>query len=164
MTTHDDRWEPDEHLRFAAHLARLRQVPPETTGTAAAEASEAELVGRVLADPDRVMARSAVLRHLDRRAAELLPDPAFVGWSRELARAVAGDAFLLRRLREWSLVRAIALELPWQAEELLAASDWLQLTVATGADRPAARGALALLAEGGRTRRIRAAARAAHGR
>ncbi|MEU9399666.1 hypothetical protein [Streptomyces sp. NPDC048242] len=35
---------PDEHARFAAYLDKLRRV---------ADADEADLVGRILADPDR---------------------------------------------------------------------------------------------------------------
>ncbi|MFD8206879.1 hypothetical protein ACFV2S_10790 [Streptomyces sp. NPDC059695] len=58
----------DEHARFAAYLEELRQ---------AADSDEVDLVSGVLTDPDPTMARSAVLRHLDRRAAVLYPGPAY---------------------------------------------------------------------------------------
>lgn len=41
---------------------------------------EVDLVSRVLTDPDRTMAQSAVLRHLDRRAASLCLGPSYEGW------------------------------------------------------------------------------------
>ncbi|MFD5230458.1 hypothetical protein ACFWJ5_18390 [Streptomyces qaidamensis] len=147
MNAEDGPQEPAEHARFAAYLADLEQV---------ADADEIELVGRVLADPDRVMAQAAVVRHLDRRAAELCPDPVWEEWAAGMARAVADRPFLTRRLREWSLLRAVTLRLPWRADALLASSDWLQLKAATGSDPEA----LGVLTDRGRTKRIRRAARA----
>ncbi len=138
----DTTREPAEHARFAAYLAELERVT---------DTGEIELVGRVLADPDRVMAKAAVVRHLDRRAAELCLEPAWEGWAAAMARAMVPHPFLTRRLREWSLFRAIALRLPWHRDDLLASSDWLQLRIATGT----APEALGILAGSGRTKRIR---------
>lgn len=132
----------DEHVRFAAYLDLLGRV---------AESDEADVVGSVLADPDRTMSQSAVLRHLDRRAAGLCGGPAYEPWARTMTRAVAGRPFLARRLREWSLFRAVALGLPRRPEDLLAASDRLQLKAAAGT----CTAARAVLADGGRTKRIR---------
>ncbi|WP_405796629.1 hypothetical protein [Streptomyces sp. NBC_01506] len=70
MNLHDIPQNPDEHVRFAAYLDKLRQV---------ADANEVDLVSRVLTDPDQTMAQSAVLRHLDRRAADLYPNLAYEG-------------------------------------------------------------------------------------
>ncbi len=138
--------EPAEHVRFAGCLRALERVP---------EADESGLIEKVLADPDRTMARSAVLRHLDRRAAELCGDPAYASWAEEMARVTASVPFLVRRLAEWSLLRAIGTGHAWDREALLLASDWLQRKVADGVNPEA----VAALAEGGRTRRIRHAAR-----
>ncbi|MFF0559977.1 hypothetical protein [Streptomyces sp. NPDC004266] len=138
---------PDEHVRFAAYLDELRQV---------ADADEADLVRRVLTDPDPTMARSAVLRHLDRRAAVLYPGPAYEGWAQAMTRATTGHPFPAQRLREWSLFRAVTLELPWQPDDLLASSDRLQLMAAAGTNTEA----IGILAEAGRTKRIRNAAKA----
>ncbi|MEU3930700.1 hypothetical protein AB0E85_01360 [Streptomyces sp. NPDC029044] len=151
MNAEDRPREPAEHARFAAHLAELEQV---------GEAREMELVGGVLADPDRVMAEAAVVRHLDRRAAQLWPEPAWEEWAAAVGRVVTGRPFLVRRLQEWSLFRALALRLPWRTEDLLASSDWLQLKAAAGPS-PCA---LDVLAESGRTKRIRNAARTSRAR
>ncbi|MFE2537362.1 hypothetical protein [Streptomyces sp. NPDC059371] len=140
--------EPDEHIRFAAHLVRLEQ---------AVEADEADMVGHVLGDPDRTMAQSAVLRHVDRRAEDLHLGPAYEAWAQAMAQVVGGRPFLIRRLEEWSLLRAIRLGLPWLPDDLLVASNWLQLKTAATSGTAVGSGTAAfeVLAEGGRTRRIR---------
>lgn len=144
--TPDD--EPPEHLRYARYLEELEAV---------ADSGEFALVAAVLEDEDALMAESAVCRHLDRRAERALTDAAFADWSRGMAAVVADRAFLARRLGEWGLLRALALDEPWAAEELTGASDWFQRTVTT-APAVTSRDALGLLAARGRTRRIRNAA------
>ncbi|GHF67760.1 hypothetical protein GCM10018790_52170 [Kitasatospora xanthocidica] len=134
---------PDEHVRFARYRREFAEVAPEDA---------VALVRRVLGDPDRAMAGSAVCEHLDRRAAELLTDPGFPDWHRELAGVVAVDGFAARRLADWALARAMELDEPWEAEQLLSASNWLQLRTA---ERGSSAAALTVLAGGGRTRRIR---------
>ncbi|MFF5970128.1 hypothetical protein ACFY7C_01235 [Streptomyces sp. NPDC012769] len=146
--------EPAEHRRYAAYVTALDAFA-EAKG--ADEAGEAALVLAVLRDEDQVMAQSAVVRHVDRRAAEFLTDPRFPGWCQALSGAVAGRDFPTRRLREWSLLRAIALGEPWTPEELSAATDWCQRTAVDGRF-PVSPAALTLLAEHGRTRRVRNAA------
>lgn len=71
--------------------------------------------------------------------------------------AQVGRPFLARRLREWTLLRAIALDESWTAEDLTTASDWFQRT-ASVVLVVASPEALSLLAERGRTRRVRSAA------
>ncbi|WP_328752926.1 hypothetical protein OHT57_45965 [Streptomyces sp. NBC_00285] len=146
MNVHDILQNPDEHVRFAAYLDKLEHV---------AEATEIDLVSRVLTDADLTMAQSAVLRHLDRRAAALYPDPAYEGWAQAMTQATIDHPFLAQRLREWSLFRAIMLKLPWQPENLLASTNWLQLKTAVGTNTEA----IEILAEAGRTKRIRNTAR-----
>ncbi|MFJ9776375.1 hypothetical protein ACIRVF_34935 [Kitasatospora sp. NPDC101157] len=80
--------EPDEHARLAYYRREFAQTATEDA---------AELVARVLADPDRAMASGAVCEYLDRRAAELLTGPEFPAWRRELASAAAADDFAGRR-------------------------------------------------------------------
>ncbi|GAA2776077.1 hypothetical protein [Streptomyces showdoensis] len=143
----DPDWEPDEHVRFARYREVFDKVSDEDA---------AALVTRVLTDPDAGMANSAVCEYLDRRAAELLTDPGYPSWCRELTGPVAVDDFSARRLREWTLLRAMTLGDPWDAETLLVASNWLQLR---SAEESSAVTILATLAEGGRTRRIRNIAR-----
>ncbi|MFE6866133.1 hypothetical protein ACFVFS_06220 [Kitasatospora sp. NPDC057692] len=142
-TATDAEWDPDEHVRFARYRRAFDEVAP---------AEAAALVARVLTDPDRGMANSAVCEYLGRRAAELLADPGYPAWCREMTGAVAADDFSARRLTEWTLLRAMTLDEPWDTESLLAASNWLQLHSAEESSAPAV---LDVLAEGGRTRRIR---------
>ncbi|WP_030719796.1 hypothetical protein [Streptomyces sp. NRRL F-2580] len=140
--------EPPEHRRYAHYLELLESVP---------EAEEAGLLAAVLRDDCASMAESAVNRHLERRAARLLTDARFPDWARTTAAVIGDRAFLSRRLREWTLLRAIALDEPWTAEEVTDASDWFQRTavVAQTITSPAAP---TVLAERGRTRRVRNAA------
>ncbi|WP_405532757.1 hypothetical protein OG592_35800 [Streptomyces avidinii] len=140
---------PPEHWRYARHLEALAVAPDR-----GAEA-EVEEVAAVLRDPDRVMAESAVVTHLDRRAVQLLADEEFPAWAGGMAAALAGRPFPERRLREWSLLKAVTRDDPWSAEELTAASDWCQRTAVrllTSYE------ALSLLATAARTRRVRNAA------
>ncbi|WP_432190429.1 hypothetical protein [Streptomyces sp. Tue6028] len=146
MNVYDILQNPDEHARFAAYLDKLGHV---------ADANEVDLVRRVLTDPDQTMAQSAVLRHLDRRAAGLHAGPAYEGWVQAMTQATINHPFLAQRLREWSLFRAITLKLPWQPEDLLASSNWLQLKAAAGTNTEA----IEILAEAGRTKQIRNTAR-----
>ncbi|MCJ0874521.1 hypothetical protein [Streptomyces sp. AP-93] len=138
---------PSEHWRYTRHLESLAAV--------SGEPAEAEVVAAVLRDPDLVMAESAVVTHLDRRAVRLLADEAFPAWARAMGEALGGRHFAARRLREWTLLKAVTRGEPWSAAELLAASDWCQRTAARSlhADE-----ALRLLAAGARTRRVRNAA------
>ncbi|MFB7597061.1 hypothetical protein [Streptomyces sp. NPDC056160] len=147
MNVHDILRNPDEHARCAAYLDRLGHV---------ADPDEVALVSRVLTDPDQTMARAAVLRHLDRRAAGLYAGPAYEEWAQAMTEATIDHPFLVQRLREWSLLRAVTLKLPWQPDDLLASSNWLQLKTAAGTNTVA----IEVLAEAGRTKRIRNAARA----
>ncbi|MFE2549456.1 hypothetical protein ACFXGI_13035 [Streptomyces sp. NPDC059355] len=138
-----------EHWRYARHLDAL--------AAAALGAGEAEAVAAVLRDRDPVMAESAVVTHLDRRAAQLLADAGFPGWARAMGTAIGARPFPARRLREWILLKAIADGEPWSAAELTAASDWCQRTAAQSLSSYEA---LDQLAAAARTHRVRSAAAA----
>ncbi|MEU8756684.1 hypothetical protein AB0C88_40025 [Streptomyces chartreusis] len=143
MNHHDtSQPEPAEHRRFRAYLSALEQVT---------DADESGLVSKVLDAPDRTMAQSAVTRHLDRRATDLHHGPGYEPWAASMAQVVIGHPFLARRLQEWTLFRAITLSQSWSTDALLGSSDWLQLKAATAANTDA----VELLAERGRTKRIR---------
>ncbi len=137
-----------EHARYARYLRELAQ---------AAEPDEAALVAYVLRDEDAQMARSAVVQHFGRRAPGLLPQAGFPAWVARMTQAVGRDAFLTRRLRGWTLIRALVLSERWTADELVAADDWCQRTV-VDLRTPAPPEALAVLAAWGRTKRIRSEA------
>lgn len=109
----------------------------------------------VLRDPDPVMAQSAVVAELDRRAQQLLDDPAFTHWAQNIADALAGHDFLVGRLREWALLHTVASGGSWSAEAVVTVSDWCQRKAVEVVD---SRALLTMLAERGRTRRVRNAA------
>ncbi|WP_405691485.1 hypothetical protein [Streptomyces sp. NBC_00057] len=140
----DDRSAENEHQRFARYLHELAVVRDE---------DEADLVTRILRDSDTTMAQSAIVRHLDRHAAQLLADEGFTAWARAMAEISAEREFLARRLREWALLRSITLGEPWGLEEVTTGSDWFQRKAVETLPSPAV---LTLLAEAGRTRRVRA--------
>ncbi|MEU0041196.1 hypothetical protein [Streptomyces sp. NPDC006333] len=140
----DDRSAEDEHQRFARYLHELAVVREE---------DEAELVTRILRDPDRTMAQSAIVRHLDRRAAQLLTDDGFTSWAHAMAEVSAEREFLPYRLREWTLLRSITVGEPWSSEQVTTGSDWFQRMAVETVPSPVV---LTLLAESGRTRRVRA--------
>lgn len=139
---------PAEHLRFAAYLQALRQVPDD---------EELALVAEILRDPDATMAQSAVLRHLERRASTLIQRPDYIPWAQAMANVVAARPFLLQRLHEWSPFRTVTLGHPWSPDTLTQASNWLQLKIA---ESPGTAEAAVILAQAGRTKRIRNTARA----
>ncbi|GGR67383.1 hypothetical protein GCM10010269_02690 [Streptomyces humidus] len=163
------RGEPPEHARFAAYLEALARVPA---------AEETSLVRRVLTDEDATMARSAVVRHLDRTATEfpratVADDESWQAWTKVMKEAVeeavGEDAFLTTRLSEWTLLRALtapsgprartpptAAPVTATVAALGTASDWLQRRLVEAVD--ASPQALAFLAEHGRTKKVRAAA------
>lgn len=144
LTGADDRFTEDEHQRFARYLHELAVVREE---------DEADLVTRILRDSNTTMAQSAIVRHLDRHAAQLLTDEGFTAWARAMAEISAEREFLARRLREWTLLRSITVGEPWGSEEVTTGSDWFQRKAVETLPSPAV---LTLLAEAGRTRRVRA--------
>ncbi|MEU9137489.1 hypothetical protein AB0D33_16230 [Streptomyces sp. NPDC048404] len=143
VSADDPGWDPDEHVRFARYRRAFAEVAP---------ADAASLIARVLTDPDKGMANSAVCEYLDTRASELLTDPGYSAWLLEMTGPVEVDDFATRRLDEWTLLRAMTLNEPWDAENLLMASNWLQLRTA---ETSSVTSVLDVLAKSGRTRRIR---------
>ncbi len=137
-----------EHIRWAGYRKALADVP---------QAEETALLASVLTDPDQVIAEAAVSEHIERRATALLRAPGFVEWAARVAPVVDGHPFLSQRLQEWTLLRAITRTDPWSPAALLGASDYLQRLVTTHTNCPEA---LTLLAESGKTRRIRSTAKA----
>jgi hypothetical protein len=133
---------PSEHTRFQQYLRDLEQVPDH---------GELDLVGAVLRDPDQTMAVAAVLHHIDRRAASL-DDDRFTAWSAHMAEPVEGHDLLIQRLRDWAPLKPTNAGQPIDAVALADATDWLQRRVAETTTSSAA---LTILAQSGRTRRIR---------
>ncbi|GGT73574.1 hypothetical protein P6B95_00185 [Streptomyces atratus] len=134
----------DQHQRFARYLHEPAVVRVE---------DEADLVTRILRDSDTTMAQSAIVRRLDRRASQLLADEGFTAWTRAMAEISAERKFLARRLRVWALLRSITVGEPWGSEEVTTGSDRFQRKAVETLPSVAV---LTLLAEAGRTRRVRA--------
>jgi hypothetical protein len=131
-----------EHTRFQQHLHDLEQVPDH---------DELDLIAAVLRDPDQAMAVSAVLHHIDRRASGL-DDDQFAAWAARTAARVEGHDRLLRRVRDWTTLKEINAGQPIDGDALADATDWLQRTLA---EMTTSSAALTILAESGRTRRVR---------
>ncbi|BDT91330.1 MULTISPECIES: hypothetical protein [Nocardia] len=146
MSDLDPAFDDDEHQRYARYRQELSRVLPE---------SESDMVRVVLGDPDTAMAEAAVVGHLDRRATELLTAPAFPEWAHTIGQVIGEREFVVRRLREWALLRSIRTGEEWTADQVCGASDWFQRKAVDLTTSPAV---LALLADKGRTRRVRAAA------
>ncbi|MEU7554169.1 hypothetical protein AB0B01_17855 [Streptomyces sp. NPDC044571] len=159
-TAAPERWRYARHLDAlaasaaagAAGAAGAQEQADTAWAADTAYAAEAAAVGAVLGDPDPVMAESAVVTHLDRRAAHLPAGARFAAWARAMATVLDDRAFPARRLREWTLLKAIAQGDPWTAAELTAASDWCQRTAAQALTSYEA---LSLLAGAARTHRVR---------
>ncbi|PXX53328.1 hypothetical protein DFR70_12841 [Nocardia tenerifensis] len=136
---------PEEHRRYWRYRRELAAVSAE---------AETELVTTVLHDEDTVMAVAAIVEYFDRRAAQLIPgnNAHFDRWASTMSELAAGHDFLIRRLREWTLLQSITLGHKWSPAEILTATDWFQRKAAATATAP---DVLALLAEQGRTRRVR---------
>lgn len=139
--------EPAEHARFRGYVHALAQVP---------DADECDVLAHVLGDPDRAMADSAVIGHLDRRAAALGDDTSFSTWSQRIALVIRGRELPEHRLREWSLLKEIDAGRRWDTADLVEASDWLQRRLA---EHTNSQQALTTLTDHGRTNRIRNTAR-----
>ncbi|MFD5574785.1 hypothetical protein [Streptomyces cadmiisoli] len=137
---------PEDVLRFTAYLQALRRIPDD---------EELSLITTILEDSDAT-AQSAVLRHLDQRADTLLRGEGYVPWAQAMTQVVAPRPFLIQRLHEWSLFRAVILSQPWSLDALTRASNWLQLKIA---ESQSAIEAVEILAQAGRTKRIRNTAR-----
>ena len=139
--------DPAEHARFHGYIRALSQV---------VEADEHALVRSVLGDPDHAVAQSAIIRYIDHTAGHLGSGERYARWHERIAPVVEDHEFLRRRLEEWALFNAIAGENAWSDSDLTNASNWLQRKAAEHAHSPRA---LAILAEHGRTNRVRATAR-----
>lgn len=129
----------DEHLRFDWY----RDARPR---------DERAFLEAVLRDPDKAMAVSAVAVRIGARATAAGD---FSAWAEKVAPALAHNSFLRDRLAEWRLVREVFEGRPVNPEVVLSASDWAQRKLAAVVDGEL----LMLLAEHGRTRRVRAMTR-----
>ncbi|MGQ0840267.1 MAG: hypothetical protein ACT4N7_17090 [Actinokineospora sp.] len=129
----------DEHLRYEWY----REAAP---------VDERAFLALVLRDPDQAMAVAAVVARIDARARS---DADFARWAAAVKPAVAQVDFVRSRLAEWCVLRDAFAGKPVDPAAVLAASDWAQRKLAAVVDGEL----LVLLAEHGRTRRVRALTR-----
>lgn len=142
----------DGHERYRVYLEALAAVPT---------AEEGEIVMLVLRDPDRVMAESALISHVDRQASRLRSPGSFAAWAAGVAGAVGHQSFLARRIREWQLFKTVMEGGDVDAETLADSSNWLQRKIVDEAMSPTV---LATMGEVGRTKRVRNLAKTRAGR
>ncbi|MFI6344310.1 hypothetical protein [Streptomyces sp. NPDC050560] len=143
----------DEHMRYRAYR-RIVTV----AAAARSRAGDRALVAVLLREPAEMVAKSAVVDLVDRVAMKATTASEFRQWSAGILpeldrlRAEGHREFIHRRVRDWLCYLSVrAGELP-TPEELADVTDWMQRTLA---DTSASPQLLALIAEYGRTRKIR---------
>ena len=136
----------DEHLRYDLYLAALEATAPE---------DEVRLIDVVLREPDATMRDAALGATVDRRASTLALEE-FASWFEERSPQLRTSTFARQRGDEWILYGRIAAGLDVAPKDYLNSSDWLQrkLSAETTSEQ-----VLEVLAEHGRTKRIRGRAR-----
>jgi hypothetical protein len=150
MTPNDDP--ADGHALFDQLSAAVREGRP---------GDDPALIAALLAEPDRLTAESVLTSLVDSRAERLGSAASLAEWAQPLLDAVGDDGFIARRVREWSLFKALQGGEPVDREALAAASNWLQRKVVEEADSAVV---LTVLGEVARTKRLRNLAKTRAGR
>jgi hypothetical protein len=145
----------DEHVRSAAY----QRVVAVLAGGPGREDDRA-VVAAILRDPEELTAKTAVVALVD-RVAERIGDPAGFGrWAAGLApefdRLSEGHRDFVRgRVRDWTVYLTVRSGHAPAAGELVGTTHWMQRRLAAESTSPVV---LAVLAEGGGTRKIRTVA------
>jgi hypothetical protein len=150
VTSNDDP--ADGHVRFHRLSAAVREGRVD---------DDAVLLATLLAEPDRLMAESVLASLVDSRAEQAGSAASFAAWAEPVLDAVGADGFIARRVREWGLFKAVQSGASVDREALADATNWLQRKVLEEADSAAI---LGVLAEVGRTKRLRNLAKTRAGR
>ena len=150
MTPNDDP--ADVHARFDQLSAAVRESGPS---------DDPALIASLLAEPDRLMAESVLMSFVDSRAERLDSAASLARWAEPLLDAVGDDGFIARRVREWSVFKALQSGESVDREALAAASNWLQRKVVEEANSAVV---LTVLGEVARTKRVRNLAKTRAGR
>lgn len=142
----------DEHVRWSAY----RKVIAVAAAGQHRDDDRA-LVATLLRDPVDLVAKSAVVELVDAIAMKTTDPATYRRWAADLAPELAGLAdghheFVRRRVHDWSLYLAIQTGHTPTAAELNNVTNWMQRLLA---DSATSRATLALLAETGRTKKIR---------
>lgn len=135
----------DGHARFACYTSLLERISPGAE-------NELALTAAILGDPDEAMGQAVLVGHLARRAWELSSSAAYRAWRLSVGEVIMQTSFLWNRASEWESFWCWCEGQPIAAFELRTMSDWLQRRLADHTDQMHV---LALLAEHGRTKRVR---------
>jgi hypothetical protein len=145
----------DEHVRSAAYQRVVAVV-----AAARSREDDRAVVAAILRDPEELTAKTAVVALVD-GVAERTGDPAaFRRWAAglapELERLSGGHrGFVWGRVHDWAVYLTVRSGQAPAAGELVGVTHWMQRRLASEATLP---GVLAVLAEDGRTRKVRDAA------
>lgn len=139
--------EADEHLRYQAYKEAVdaKSNIDDVQG----------LIETLSHDPDRTMASAAATYLVDAAANTIRNLEEFSSWTQKLQLLQEGFEFPQRRAEEWILYKKIQIEQADALDEIQQRSDWVQRKVAAESNST---NALELLAESGRTKRIRSMA------
>jgi hypothetical protein len=147
----------DEHVRLSLYL----RVIAEATATQD-RANDREVIGRILRDPEELTSKTAFVEFVDNVAGRSTDPAEFERWAAaitpeiESLQAEGNRRFLHDRIRDWTIYLTIKAGHTPNSAELAETTDWMQRTIAeTSTSLPT----LTLLAENGRTRKIRNVAR-----
>ena len=135
----------DEHRRYSIYLDLLSHAPVER---------QRAVVTAILTDPDPAMRESVLVRVIDDLVRAVSPIEFFT-WASSVDDLLRQSSLLERRIQEAVLAKQIEAGETPSSEQLLRSSDWLQriaCEVATSSS------VLGVLANGGRTKRIRSSA------
>jgi hypothetical protein len=128
------------------YVDAMTSMTPESAG---------QLLNVAVHDPDRAMSEATVVMFIDHAAAQIQSVARYSEWLDQHKRQFAHLEFASRRADEWRTAKDIEAGAPGSEYRLASASDWLQRKVAESSN---SREAVAVLAEQGRTRRIRSIA------
>jgi hypothetical protein len=141
LTGNFDAVRSDEHLRLQLYRA------------AASRMDLLRYIDIVLADPDPGMGSAVLVEVIDSIAAHAAHSE-FIEWSNTVLARVHDRSFVVRRIAEWQLFNSL-IGGHFSQEELSGATDWLQRKVVAESNNI---DALTLLADRGRTKRVRSSA------
>jgi hypothetical protein len=147
----------DEHVRSAAYQRVIAVAAASTSRD-----GDRTLLETILRDPEPLTAKTAAVDLVD-RIAQRTTDPAeFERWSTAIAPSLdllateGNRRFVHQRIRDWLLYLSIEAGHAPTPAELAAVTDWMQRTLAEGSRSLPT---LTVLAEHGRTKKIRNVAR-----
>lgn len=147
----------DEHVRWRLYVDVIEAVT-----AAPRRGGDRAIAAAILRDPEELVSKAAVVRLVDNVAAGAAGPAEFQRWAAELApeiRRFAAEghrAFVHRRIRDWTVRLAIESGRTPDAAELADTTPWMQRVLA---EESTSSPVLAVLAESGRTRKIRNIAR-----